>query len=155
MHEQMGFNYRLTNIQAAIGVAQTEMIDEKVEKKRWIGRTYNELLAGRSDLTLPYEEPWAKNVYWMYGILLEKSFGVGKDDLMKKLKSMGVDTRSFFCPMHMQPLFKKSDPRFPDIAGDYPVSTDLWNRGLYLPSGIGLTRAQMEEVVEKLIQCRA
>jgi len=155
VHEQMGFNYRLTNIQAAIGVAQTEMIDEKVAKKRWIGQTYNELLAGRSDLTLPYEEPWAKNVYWMYGILLEKSFGVGKDDLMKKLKSVGVETRSFFCPMHMQPLFKNSDPRFPDISGDYPVSTDLWNRGLYLPSGIGLTRAQMEEVVEKLIECRA
>ncbi len=155
VHEQMGFNYRLTNIQAAIGVAQTEMIDEKVAKKRFIGQTYNELLAGRSDLTLPYEEPWAKNVYWMYGILLEKSFGVGKDDLMKKLKSMGVETRSFFCPMHTQPLFKNSDPRFPDISGDYPVSTDLWNRGLYLPSGIGLTRAQMEEVVEKLIECRA
>jgi dTDP-4-amino-4,6-dideoxygalactose transaminase len=105
----------LTNIQAAIGVAQTEMIDEKVAKKRWIGRTYNELLAGRSDLTLPYEEALAKNVYWMYGILLEKSFGVGKDDLMKKLKNMGVETRSL---SNAQLLC--TDPVF-RISGDYQV----------------------------------
>ncbi len=154
VHDIMGFNYRITNIQAAIGVAQVEKIEEKIAKKRWIGQTYNELLAGRSDLTLPHEEPWAKNVYWMYGILLHDSFGVAKDDLMEKLRAKGIDTRSFFCPMHMQPLFKGSDPRFPDISGEYPVSTDLWNRGLYLPSGLGLTRGQIEETVEKLLQCR-
>ena len=154
VHEVVAFNYRLTNIQAAIGVAQTELIEEKIVRKRWIGQTYNELLAGNSDLMLPYEEPWAKNVYWMYGILLEESFGVTKDDLMKKLKGTGVDTRSFFCPMSLQPVFRGSDPRFPVVAGDYPVSVDLWNRGLYLPSGLGLTRPQMEEVVEKLLACK-
>ena len=155
VHEVVAFNYRLTNIQAAIGVAQTELIEEKITRKRWIGQTYNELLTGTPELVLPYEEPWAKNVYWMYGIVLEESFGVAKDDLMKMLKVKGVDTRSFFCPMSLQPIFHGSDPRFPDIAGDYPVSVDLWNRGLYLPSGLGLTRPQMEEVVEKLLECKA
>jgi perosamine synthetase len=155
VHEVMAFNYRLTNIQAAIGVAQTELVEEKIARKRWIGQTYNELLAGQPDLILPYEESWAKNVYWMYGIVLKDSFGVTKDDLMKKLKEKGVDTRSFFCPMSMQPLFKGSDPRFPDVSGDYPVSVDLWNRGLYLPSGLGLTQPQMEEVAEKLLECKA
>lgn len=154
VHEVMGFNYRLTNIQAAIGVAQTEMVEDKVAGKRRIGATYNELLAGNPYFTLPYEEPWAKNVYWMYGILIDESFGVERDELMKKLKAKGVDTRAFFCGMHLQPVFKGADERFPDITGAYPVSADLWKRGLYLPSGLSLTRAQMEEVVEKLMECR-
>jgi perosamine synthetase len=154
VHEVMGFNYRMTNIQAAIGVAQTEMVDDKVARKRFIGATYNELLAGTPYFTLPYEEPWAKNVYWMYGILIEDSFGVARDDLMKKLKEKGVDTRAFFCGMHLQPVFKGTDERFPDITGEYPVSADLWKRGLYLPSGLGITRPQMEEVVTKLMECR-
>jgi perosamine synthetase len=155
VHEVMGFNYRITNIQAAIGVAQTEMIEEKIERKRWIGDTYNKLLSGQPDITLPYEAPWAKNVYWMYGIVVQDGFGRTKDELMAMLKTKGVDTRSFFCPMSLQPLFKGSDSRFPDISGEYPVSVDLWNRGLYLPSGLGLTGAQMEEVAEKLLECRA
>jgi len=144
----------MTNIQAAIGLAQTEMVEEKVEKKRWIGTTYNELLSGCPDITLPVEEPWAKNVYWMYGVLIEESFGVKKDDLMRKLTAKGVDTRSFFCPMSMQPAFQADNPTFPDVSGEYPVSVDLWNRGLYLPSGLPLTRAQIGEVAEKLLECR-
>jgi perosamine synthetase len=153
VHQVMGFNYRLTNLQAAIGVAQTEKVEEKVEQKRWIGRTYNELLAGKPDLTLPCEMPWARNVYWMYGILIGDGFGVGRDDLMKLLKDKGVDTRAFFCSMHLQPLFRGSDPRYPDIAGSYPVSADLWKRGLYLPTGLGLTRQQLETVAERLMEC--
>ena len=154
VHQVIGFNYRLTNIQAAIGLAQTEKLDEKVERKRWIAETYRELLSGQEDITLPIEAPWARNVYWMYGILIEKSFGVKKDDLMATLNSMGVDTRSFFCPMSLQPVYQGSDERFPQTDGNHPVSADLWNRGLYLPSGLGLTRSQIEEVVEKLLQCR-
>ncbi|MEW6137426.1 MAG: DegT/DnrJ/EryC1/StrS family aminotransferase [Thermodesulfobacteriota bacterium] len=155
VHDVVGFNYRLTNIQAAIGLAQTELVEEKVERKRWLAKRYNELLAGQKDVTLPAEEPWAKNVYWMYGILIEHSFGVNKDDLMGMLRDKGVDTRSFFCPMSLQPAYRGSDPRFPDVSGNYPVSVDLWNRGLYLPSGLGLTESQLEEVVEKLLACRA
>lgn len=154
VHEVMGFNYRMTNLQAAIGVAQLEKLDDKVARKRWIGRTYNELLADEPDLTLPYEAPTAKNVYWMYGVLIGDGFNVTKDELMKRLKDRGVDSRSFFCPMHMQPVYRGDDPRFPDLSGDYPVSTDLWNRGLYLPSGLGLTREQIGEVVEQLRACR-
>jgi len=155
VHEVIGFNYRMTNIQAAIGLAQTEMVEEKVAKKRWIGQTYNELLAGQDGLVLPCEEPWAKNVYWMYGIVALDSFGLTKEELMKKLRDKGVDTRAFFCPMSLQPVFKGSDPRFPDTSEDFPVSIDLWNRGLYLPSGLGLTRNQIEEIAQKLLECKA
>jgi perosamine synthetase len=73
---------------------------------------------------------------------------------MAAMKEKGVETRAFFCPMHSQPAFAGDDPRFPDTSGDYPVSDDLWKRGLYLPSGLGLTREQVQEVVEKLDQCR-
>ncbi len=155
VHEVMGYNYRMTNIQAAMGVAQVEMIEDKISRKRFIGETYNELLKDVPDLTLPYEESWAKNVYWMYGILIDPGFGRAKDELMALLAEKGVDTRSFFCPMSLQPLFKGSDERFPEIDGAYPVSVDLWNRGLYLPSGLGLGRSQMEYVSEKLLECGA
>lgn len=155
VHDVVAFNYRMTNIQAAIGLAQTEMVEEKVNKKRWIGAAYNELLAGCPDVTLPVEESWAKNVYWMYGVLINESYGVKKDELMRKLSAKGVDTRSFFCPMSLQPAFRGDNPSFPDVSGEYPVSVDLWNRGLYLPSGLPLTRAQIEEVAEKLMDCRA
>ena len=154
VHSVMGYNYRLTNVQAAIGLAQTEMVEQKVEKKRWVGATYNELLKDWPHLTLPVEETWAKNVYWMYGVVINDSLGLTKDQLMSMLREKGVDTRAFFCPMSLQPLFKGSDSRFPDISGDYPVSVDLWNRGLYLPSGLPLTRQQIETVVEKVKECK-
>ncbi|MBI5250717.1 MAG: DegT/DnrJ/EryC1/StrS family aminotransferase [Desulfomonile tiedjei] len=154
VHEVVAYNYRMTNVQAAIGVAQTEMVEEKIAVKRWIGQTYNELLAKTPDLTLPYEEPWAKNVYWMYGVLVNEGFGLTKDELMIKLKQKGVDTRSFFCPMSQQPVFiNGNDPSYPDVSVSSPVSQDLWNRGLYLPSGLGLTKAHMQEVAVKLLEC--
>ena len=105
-------------------------------------------------MTLPVEETWAKNVYWMYGVVINDSLGLTKDQLMSMLRDKGVDTRAFFCPMSLQPLFKGSDSRFPDTSGDYSVSVDLWNRGLYLPSGLPLTRQQIETVVEKVKECK-
>lgn len=150
VHQVVGYNYRLTNVQAAIGLAQTEMVSEKVEKKRWIGQKYNELLADWPYVTLPVEEPWAKNVYWMYGIVIKPGLGMTKDEVMTKLREKGVDTRSFFCPMSLQPAYKGNDNRFPDISGSYPISVDLWNSGLYLPSGLPLTEDQINTVVEKL-----
>jgi perosamine synthetase len=155
VHREIGFNYRLTNLQAAIGLAQTEKIDEKVERKREIARWYADAFAGVDDVRLPWEAPGARNVYWMYGVCLGDSYRRGRDGVMEAMKQRGVETRAFFCPMHRQPVFtEKSDPRFPDTSGDYPVSDDLWKRGLYLPSGLGLTREQVREVAAKLAECR-
>ncbi len=155
VHDVVAFNYRMTNIQAAIGVAQTEKADDKVNRKRWIAETYTQLLADQPDLVLPYEAPWAKSTYWMYGVMLCDEFGAGKDEVMKQLKAKGVDTRSFFCPMHMQPVFTNGNhASYPDVSGQYPISADLWKRGLYLPTGLGLTREQLEESAAKLIECR-
>jgi perosamine synthetase len=141
-------------VQAAIGLAQAEKVGEKVEKKREIARWYAEAFAGVEDVELPWEAPGATNVYWMYGVKLGDSFRRDRDAVMAAMKERGVETRAFFCPMHRQPVFQRSDPRFPDVSGEYPVSDDLWKRGLYLPSGLGLTRSQVEEVVEKLAECR-
>src|SRR5262249_33942550 len=154
VHREIGFNYRLTNVQAAIGLAQTEKADEKIQKKREIAKWYLERLRGCEEVKLPEELPGAFNVYWMFGVRLGDRFTQGRDAVMDELKSKGVDTRAFFCPMHMQPVFQKSDPRFPDLRGSYPVSEDLWKRGLYLPSGLGLKESQVDEVVEKLLACR-
>lgn len=154
VHRVMGFNYRLTNLQAAIGLAQTEKAEEKVRRKREIAGWYLELLASCADVELPGEAAGAKNVYWMFGVKLGPRFAQGRDAVMEELKAKGVETRAFFCPMHRQPVFQGSDERFPEVGGRYPVSDDLWNRGLYLPSGLGLTRAQVQEIVGKLLECR-
>jgi perosamine synthetase len=150
VHAVMGYNYRLTNLQAAMGVAQLEKADEKVSRKREIARLYTERLKGHPNLELPVERPWAKSVYWMYGIVLADHVRVSRGELMKGLRDAGVDTRAFFHPMHAQPVYQGKDPRFPDCTGKYPVSDRLGQRGLYLPSGHSLTTAQIDDVTDKL-----
>lgn len=155
VHRVVGFNYRLTNVQAAIGLAQTEKADEKVGRKREIASWYLSRLGDREGVEVPAEAAGAKNVYWMFGVKLGPRFPQGRDAVMEELQAKGVETRAFFCPMHRQPVFRSGgDPRFPDVRGDYPVSDDLWERGLYLPSGLGLTRERIDEVAGKLLGCR-
>jgi perosamine synthetase len=150
IHEVRGMNYRMTNIQAAIGLAQTEKIDVAVERKRAIARRYTELLGDFEHVTLPVEREWARNVYWMYGILVKDSFGMSKEQVMQALRERGVDSRSYFYPVSAQPAFRGDDARFPEIRGSWPVSDDLAKRGLYLPSGIGLTEEQLKTVADTL-----
>ena len=158
LHYVKGFNYRMTNIQAAIALAQLENIDKIVGIKRIIAKKYNKLLEDYVEdgwFTLPYEAEWAKNNYWMYSILINDSFGLSRDEVMVKLKENGVDTRSFFYPMHQQPLFKNNKDRlYPNVKGKYPVSDYISKRGLYLPSGLTLIDDQIKEVVDKLVSLK-
>ena len=143
LHTEIGFNYRMTNIQAAIGLAQLENIERLVEARRKNAALYNKLLNGIPGVTLPKEKKWAKNVYWMYSIVIEDEFGKSRDELMAFLKQKGVDTRTFFIPMHVQPAFRSMGL----FEGErYPVSERLGERGLYLPSGSGLTAEQIQTV---------
>lgn len=151
-HYHLGNNFRLSNLQAAIGLAQMERIDEFIEKKRRIAHKYNKILKDVPGITLPCEEPWAKNVYWMYGVLVGKKFGTSRDKLMQKLKQKGIETRHFFTPMHMQPVFKKMG-FFKNIR--LPVSEDLSRRGFYLPSGVNLTNKQIEFVGKTIVDLAA
>ena len=144
-HKELGFNYRMTNIQAAIGLAQFEQIDQYVKMRRRNAAIYNSLLKNVPGITLPVERRDAKNVYWMYSILIDKKFGMGRRKFMEELKAKGIEARIFFIPLHDQPIFKKmrcaSKKR-------YPVAEDIARRGLYLPSGSGLKKKEIEYVCD-------
>ncbi len=144
-HTELGHNYRLTNLQAAIGLAQLERIDESVAKKRWMGAAYAERLKNIAGLQLPIEEPWARNVYWMYGVVLEEEFGMDAVEFARQLAELGVMTRPFFLGMHEQPVFQGMGLFLDE---HYPIAEHIARQGLYLPSGMTLTEAQLEQVCE-------
>lgn len=146
-HEEMGFNFRMTNMQAALGLAQLERIDRIVAKKRWMGREYTRRLKDVQSLQLPVEEPWAHNVYWMYGIVIDEETGMDAARLSQELLERGVETRPFFLGIHEQPALRKIGL----FSGEaYPMAERLARRGLYLPSGLGLTEEQIDQVCNAL-----
>ncbi len=148
IHEELGYNFRMTNMQAAIGCAQLERIDETVQKKRHIGKRYNELLKGIEGLQLPLPKTsYAENIYWVYGIVLDESVPMAADEMMKRLGAEGIGTRGFFWGMHEQPVLKRMG--FFD-GEQYPVAERLARWGLYLPSGLTLDDEQQEYVAEKV-----
>jgi perosamine synthetase len=146
-HTELGYNYRMTNIQAAIGVAQTERIEEIVARKRWMGQAYTEQLKDLPGLQLPVEEPWARQVYWMYGVVLEDSLSIDAATLAERLEQKGVQTRPFFLGMHEQPALKQTGLFQGEV---YPVAERIARQGLYLPSGLALAREQLDRVCETL-----
>ncbi|MFQ3574329.1 MAG: DegT/DnrJ/EryC1/StrS family aminotransferase [Thermodesulfovibrionales bacterium] len=142
LHEDLGYNFRLTNLQASIALKQIERISEIIQRKRSIAKRYNELLQGLP-LQLPVEEEWAKSVYWVYGIVVEESTGLTADDVMYRLKQRGIETRPFFLGMHMQPCFKK----LAMFEGEcYPVAERLSRQGLYLPNGLGIKDEEIKYI---------
>ncbi|MEK6946964.1 MAG: DegT/DnrJ/EryC1/StrS family aminotransferase [Nanoarchaeota archaeon] len=142
IHEEIGFKYPMTNIQAAIGLAQLEHIESIIKRKRDIAHTYNKLLKNIPGITLPHEAKNVRNIYWMYGILFEEKFGVSRDRVKELLGKKGIDTRYFFTGMHKQPPFK--------TEGDFPISEELEKKGLYIPCGLNLTENQLEFVVQSI-----
>jgi perosamine synthetase len=144
-HVDLGHNYRLTNMQAALGLAQLEAIEAAIQHKRWLGEAYTRRLAEAPGLQLPVEEPWAKNVYWMYGVVLNDAAGLDAAEFAARLAARGIMTRPFFLGMHEQPALRARGL----FAGEhYPVAERLARQGLYLPSGLTLTEAQVDEVCE-------
>ena len=149
VHEELGWNYRFTNIQAALGLAQLERLDEFVTKKRWIGNMYNNLLSDLQDkLQLPLQQTaYAENIYWVYAMVLKPHVKDDAISIMKKLADEGIGTRPFFYPMHKQPVFKK---RGWFTNESYPIAENMGERGFYVPSGLAITEEQMQEVSVKL-----
>ena len=144
-HEELGFNFRLTNLQAALGVAQVQRIEEIVSRKRWMGEEYNRRLTGIMGLQLPVEEPWARNVYWMYGVVLSEATGMNAAAFTQRLKQRGIETRPFFLGLHEQPVFHR---RGLFLHERYPITERIARQGLYLPSGLALTSEQISEVCQ-------
>ncbi len=139
-YDVIGFNYRMTNLQAAIGVAQVKKLNEFVEKKREIAKIYNSYLKDTKGITLPPEMNWAKNVYWMYSVLIEKEFGMNREALMKKLEENGIETRPFFHPIHEMPPYKSNK--------NFPVAEKLSKKGINLPSHLKLKTESIKEITK-------
>jgi perosamine synthetase len=148
MHEELGWNFRMSNMQAAVGVAQLERIEETVKQKRLIGGWYNDLLHGLPGIELPLAATdCAENIYWVYGVVLGEAVGFDAREAIKRMRAKGVDCRHFFWPMHRQPVFE----RMGLFAGvSCPVAERLAHRGFYLPSGLALTREQAEQSARAL-----
>ena len=150
VHDRLGWNLRMTNLQAAVGVAQLERLDQFLDKKRYIGRRYDELLADLPGVQLPFSKTdYAENLYWVYGLLLDDLVDFGADVVIKRLAKLGIGCRPFFYPMHQQPVLR--DLGLFDRES-YPVAERLYQRGFYLPSGLALTEDQMLCVADALKQ---
>jgi perosamine synthetase len=138
-HEVVGFNYRMTNLQAALGVAQLKKIDKIILKKRTLAHIYKTLLSNVPEFTLAPEMPWAKSVYWLYSVLVKRK---RRDRLIKYLEQHGIESRPFFYPQHLMPPYKTSLT--------FPVAEELSKEGLNLPSGSRLSKNEIEEIVRNL-----
>ncbi len=142
IHHEFGWNYRMTNLQAALGLAQLERLDEFVERKRSMGRRYTELLKDLQGVQLPLAKTgYAVNIFWVFGLVLNKDVPFDAEEAMRRLAKLGVGTRPFFWAMHEQPVFRKLGL----YAGEnYPVAECIARTGFYIPSGIAMTEEQIE-----------
>jgi perosamine synthetase len=152
LHSELGYNFRMTNLQAAIGVAQIERIEDHLNRKHYMAALYRERLSQIKGVCLPVERPDVKNVYWMYGIVLDESIHVDAIALGARLKKEGIDTRPFFLGMHEQPVLRELGL----FAGEtYPVTERIARRGLYLPSGLRLGASEISQVCKSVARCLA
>ena len=150
VHEELGYNFRLTNLQAALGVAQLERLDEFVERKRRMGAFYHQAFAEMPEFSLqPLRTAYAENIYWVFGLVLADALPFEAPEMMARLAKLGIGTRPFFWGMHEQPVFQKMGL----FAGEhYPVTERLARRGFYIPSGLGVTPDQQAQVVAAVKQ---
>jgi perosamine synthetase len=149
IHDEIGFNYRMTNLQAAMGLVQLQHLDEAVEAKIAIAREYNALLANVRGITTPPDSAWGPNVFWVYAVLVEDEFGLDRKTVQSELKRDGIETRRFFYPLHLQPIMPKAG-----IRQTFPKSVHLSERGLYLPSFIGMGSSTIKRVANCLAALR-
>jgi perosamine synthetase len=142
-HLYPGFNYRMTNLQAAIGLAQMERIEDFQSYRQQVVQHYNEHLQEIDGITLPPQSEWAKNIYWLYSIVLdEQRLGIHRDGMAAKLADYGIETRPFFYPLHIQPPYESF------AIGDYPVTQKLATGGLSLPTANGIRLEDVDKVCE-------
>lgn len=143
IHEELGWNYRMTNMQAAVGLAQLERLDEHIERKRAIGRKYHNMLADINSLVVPLvKTEFAENIYWVFGLVVVDK-NISSEWIMRELTNKGVGCRPFFWPMNKQPVFQKMGLFLDE---EYPVAERLGEQGFYIPSGLALTDDEIERV---------
>jgi perosamine synthetase len=144
VHDELGWNFRMTNLQAALGLAQLERLDEFVEKKRWMGKLYTEKLKDIDSFQLAVAETdYAKNIYWVFPIVLKDSYKLDAESFCKILGSKGIGNRPFFWNLHEQPVLKKMGFYEKEVC---PNAEKMARRGFYIPSGLAITEEQINEV---------
>jgi perosamine synthetase len=148
IHYELGWNYRMTNLQAALGVAQLERIEQHIEKKRKVGNLYNEGLKNLQGFQLPCTNTsYAENIYWVYGLVATTEELA--NETVKKLNDAKIGTRPFFWCIHEQPVFNKMGLF---LNEKYPIAEKLARNGFYVPSGLGLTEEEIEVVCNALLK---
>jgi len=148
VHEKLGWNMRMSNLQAAVGLAQLERLDEFVNRKRAMGRHYSEQMSDIPGIQLPLPETeYARNIYWVYGLVLENDFPYDAGEVMRRLAQHHIGTRPFFWPMHEQPIFQKMG-LFKNEH--YPKAENIGRRGFYIPSGLAITDEQIIRVADTI-----
>ena len=150
-HDDIGWNYRMTNVQAAIGCGQLKNISWIIRRKRQIGKRYISILKKCNKIYIqPYKLSYSKNIFWVFGILLKKNANISRDQVTKKLLKHNIQTRNFFYPMHKQKIFKKM--KLFSKKRKFPNSDYLSKKGFYLPSGIGITNVEIDFVANTLLK---
>jgi len=143
----IGFNYRMTNIQAAIGLAQLENADWHIARRREVASWYKERLSGVESVCIQSELPYAKNVYWMNSLVLKPSSRIGRTELIEALASRGIETRPFFFPIHTMPMYSSHNH-----TDRYPVAEVVSARGLNIPSSANLTIEEIDYICEWILR---
>jgi perosamine synthetase len=153
VHEELGWNFRMSNLHAAVGVAQLERLPLTIEKKRRIGAWYDDFLSDIAALErLPARTPYAENVHWVYGLVVKDTVPFDAEEVMRRLGELGIGTRPFFWPMHEQPVLRRMG-LFDGVC--CPVAERIARRGFYIPSGVALGREQAHSVAQGLRQILA
>jgi perosamine synthetase len=149
LHYEIGDNYRLTNIQAALGCSQLDRLDAIVTRKREIASRYRDHLWHRPEIRMQERRDWADPVYWIVGVVLNEDTGLTAPDCMKALASAGIETRPFFLGMHEQPVYLRQGL----FQGErYPVTERLARQGFYLPNGLDLSDEEISYVCDNLLR---
>lgn len=152
VHHELGWNFRMTNLQAALGLAQLERLDEFIIRKREMGKRYRKWLEKEDWFELqPESTPYAENIYWVFGLVLKDHVPFDAKAAMQKLADHQIGTRPFFFPMHQQPVFLKMGLFSNTFC---PIAERLARRGFYIPSGLGLTYEQIDTVAQKVLEIR-
>jgi len=146
-HQIAGYNFRMTGYQAAMGLVQCNKIEKIIEEKIRVAKTYDRFLKNIDGLQLPAPSTIGRHIYWMYGVVVKPAFGIARDELQSQLREAGIDTRTFFCPMNLQPCLQ-GQPGY--RHRECPVAESLWKTGFYLPSSLGLTEQTIREIAETI-----
>jgi len=144
-HEIAGYNFRMTGYSAAMGLVQCNKIEKVIEEKIRVAKTYDRFLKKVGGLQLPAPSTIGRHVYWMYGVVVQPDFGTSRDELQKKLRDAGIETRTFFCPMNLQPCLQEQSG-YRQVK--CPVAESLWKTGFYLPSSPKLTEQVIQGIAE-------